>query len=136
MDAEPSNRGGQADDVPVPESDSELLALATGHLDEGPTDEDVAVFYDDISGALLPTAEVRRARQEELEFLRSFPVYQKVPEEQARGKHKISVRWCDVDKGDAGARNVRSRLVGREYRWQNPFMEGTFAATPPLESLR
>ena len=31
---------------------------------------------------------------------------------------------------------VRSRLVGREFRWKGPFMQGTFAATPRLESLR
>ena len=31
---------------------------------------------------------------------------------------------------------IRSRLVGREFRWKDPVMQGTFAATPPLESLK
>ena len=26
--------------------------------------------------------------------------------------------------------------MGHEYKWQDPFMQGTFAATPPLESLK
>ena len=93
-------------------------------------------FYDDVSGKLLPTPLVRAARLEEIKFSQSFPVYEKVPEDQARGKQKVSVRWCDVNKGDDREPQVRSRLVGREYKWQDPFMQGTFAATPPLESLR
>ena len=46
------------------------------------------------------------------------------------------MRWRDVNMGDDQTPQVRSRLVGREYKWQDPFMQGTFAATPPLESLK
>ena len=108
----------------------------TGHEPGGVPDEEVATFYDEASGVLLDSALVRAARQEEIKFLRSFPVYEKVPEAQAEGKERVSVRWCDLNKGDDKAPNYRSRLVGREFKWQDPFMQGTFAATPPLESLR
>eukprot|EP00971_Amphidinium_carterae_P113479 2248307-Amphidinium_carterae.1 len=83
---------------------------ATGHDETEYPEEDVAEFYDDVSGELLPTAGVRQARKEELEFLQSFPVYQKVPEGEAKGKTVVSVRWCDVNKGDDETPNLRSRL--------------------------
>eukprot|EP00973_Karenia_brevis_P010800 1461554-Karenia_brevis.AAC.1 len=76
------------------------------------------------------------ACKEEVELLKKFPVDEKVPEAMSKGKHKISTRWCYVNKGDNLHVLVRARLVGREFRWQDPFMQGTFAATPPLEALR
>ena len=51
-------------------------------------------------------------------------------------KERVSVRWCDVNKGERDNMVIPSRLVGREFRWKDPFMQGTFAATPPLESLK
>ena len=53
-----------------------------------------------------------------------------------KARRRVSVRWCDVNKGDRDNMVIRSRLVGREFRWKDPFMQGTFAATPPLESLK
>ena len=108
----------------------------TGHEELDIPDECVEAFYDDVSGKMLPAKLVKKARQEESEFLRSFPVYVKVPEKEAKGKTRVSVRWCDVNKGDLEAMEIRSRLVGREFKWKDPFMQGTFASTPPLESLR
>eukprot|EP00971_Amphidinium_carterae_P035259 694032-Amphidinium_carterae.1 len=64
-----------------------LIALeqgATGHDETEYPEDDIAQFYDDVSGKLLPTAGVRKARKEELEFLQSFPFYQKVPEAEAK----------------------------------------------------
>ena len=40
----------------------------------------------------------------------------------------------DVDKGDRDNMVILSRLVGR-VSVEDPFMQGTFEATPPLESL-
>jgi len=48
----------------------------------------------------------------------------------------ISIKWCDLNKGDEQRPAYRSRLVGRELKKWDPFMSGTFAATPPTESLR
>ena len=109
----------------------------TGHIDEPIEDEELAKFYDDVTEKLLPGHLIREAHQEEFEFLNTFLVYRKVPEANAKGKERVSVRWCDVSKG-CGSSNmaVRSRLVGREYRWEEPLMQSTFAATLPLQSLR
>eukprot|EP00971_Amphidinium_carterae_P006226 122618-Amphidinium_carterae.2 len=83
--------------------------------------EDTAKFYDDVSGKLLPIAGVRQARKK-LEFLQSFPVNQRVLEGEAKGKTVVSVRWCYVRKGDDETPNLGSRLVGREYKWKDPFI--------------
>ena len=93
-------------------------------------------FYDEISGALLDPKLVMEARAKEIEFVKEFEVYKKVPAEDAVGKTKVSLKWCDVNKGDNAAPEYRSRLVARELKVWNPLMTGTFAATPPTESLR
>ena len=108
----------------------------TGHDLEDWPDEEVAQFYDDVSGEMLPAKLVKAARREEVDFLKRFPMYEKVPEATAKGKRRISTMWCYVNKGDKANLLVRARLVGREFKWQDPFMQGTFAATPPLEALR
>ena len=41
-----------------------------------------------------------------------------------------------MNKGDDSNYNIRARVVGKEFKASNPMMEGTFAATPPLEALR
>ena len=41
---------------------------------------------------MLPASEVKKARLEEIEFLRSFPVYEKVPAARSKGKQMVSVR--------------------------------------------
>ena len=93
-------------------------------------------FYDDISGALLDSALVGKAREEELKFVRDFGVYTKVPAYEAVGHPLISTRWLDINKGDARTPFYRSRLVCREFKSSDPFLEGTFAATPPGEALK
>ena len=65
-----------------------------------------------------------------------FQVYKKVSESNAKGKERVSVCWCDVNEGDSNSMAARSRLVGREFRWKDPFMQGTFAATQPMEGHR
>eukprot|EP00973_Karenia_brevis_P062212 8653645-Karenia_brevis.AAC.1 len=89
-----------------------------------------------MSGELLPRSLVRAARKQEVEFPKKFPVYEKVPEAMSKGKQTISTRSCYVKKGDDLNLAVRARLCGREFKWQDPFMQGTFAATPPSEALR
>ena len=49
-------------------------------------------------------------------------------------KDPITVRWIDINKGDAQTPNYRSRLVAREiYTYKR---DDLFAATPPLEALK
>ena len=59
-----------------------------------------------------------------------------MPEELARGKAWVTVKWCDVNKGGHERPEYRSRLVARELKAWGPTMGGAFAATPPTESLR
>ena len=77
--------------------------------------EDVA--WDDVSGATLDPKEVRRAREEEIQYVRTMKFYDKVPIEQCYakiGRAPISTRWIDINKGDQSNPNYRSRLVARE----------------------
>ena len=74
---------------------------------------------------LVPTA-----RQKQIKFLNKFPVYKKNQEANAKGKNRVSVRWCGVQ-----GRLQQHGLVALESPWKNPFMHGAFGATP-LESPR
>ena len=85
---------------------------------------------------MLPAESVRKARKYELGYLQKLPVYPKVPPHLAKGNGKIGTIRCDVNKGDALQPEVRSRLVGKEFNWKGPLMEGAFAATPPVEALK
>ena len=52
----------------------------------------------------------------------------------AAGKHIITKR-LDVDKGDMQRQNLHARLVGRELKLKDHWLD-VLPATPPLESLR
>ena len=88
--------------------------------------------FDDVSGAELDPILVRLARQEEMEYFRERKVYEKVDAEECwnvTGKGPISVRWIDINKGDAANPKYRSRLVAKEFNTGvDPEL---FAATPP-----
>ena len=75
---------------------SALEPGVTGHEDEQIDEEAIELFYDDITGRLLPQKLVRKARGKEIEFVHTFKVYEKVPAHNAKGKKIISVRWCDI----------------------------------------
>ena len=66
----------------------------------------------------------------------SFPVYIKVPRADSRGKIFIKVRWIDHSKGGKEKMNINSRLVAREFKFLDLYMDGTFAPTPPIGALR
>ena len=105
----------------------------TGHEEVDLTEyEDV---FDEISGQALPPELVAAARQVELQFLKTFPVYELVPRAASVGKRFLQVRWVEVDKGDRRKRNIRSRLVAKDFRFLNPYLTNTFAGVPPLEAL-
>jgi hypothetical protein len=50
------------------------------------------------------------------------------------GRKPIGVKWVDVNKGDEGRPEYRSRLVAKEIKKDK--REDLFAATPPLEALK
>ena len=93
--------------------------------------------FDDVFGAMLDLKKVQRARMEEVEYVRTMRLYDKVPITECRrrtGKDPITVRWIDINKGDENQPNYRSRLVAREINTYN--RDDLFAATPPLEALK
>jgi hypothetical protein len=77
-------------------------------------------FWDDVNGKVLDTEGVRKARQDEIEFVKKMSLYKVVPVSecyQKTGKAPIRTRWVDSDKGEG---KLRSRLVAMDLivgRW-------------------
>ena len=89
-----------------------------------------------MTGTALDPQEVRRAREDEMEFIRNMRVYDKAPRSWAwgAGRKAIGVRWIDINKGDSVNPKYRSRMVAKEYK--DSVAHEMFAATPPVEALR
>ena len=92
--------------------------------------------WDDVSGACLDPREVRKARMEEIRYVRKKKVWVKMSRQEAMrlGIKIIKTKWIDINKGDVANPIHRSRFVGKEFN--DGEVEGLFAATPPLEALR
>ena len=102
---------------------------------------EVMDYYDDISGEKLPYDLVVKARQEEINWVRSIGFYDKVPRAVAlqRGVRPLQVRWVDVNKGDRSHYKVRSRIVGKELKSKTRealLAHELFSATPPWETVK
>ena len=70
-------------------------------IEEG-NDEEVQIAWDDVSGAELDPQRVRRAREEDIAYVNTMGLYNKVPTQQCyerTGKAPIFVRWIDINKG-------------------------------------
>ena len=68
---------------------------------------------------------------------RKHDVYSKVPIKEClekTGRKPIGVKWVDVNKGDEGRPEYRSRLVAKEIKKDK--REDLFAAARPLEALK
>ena len=92
---------------------------------------------DDVSGAFLNPQMVKKARADEIEYVRTMKLYTKVPISEClekTGKQPIAVRWIDVNKQDTTNPLYRSRLVGKEFNTYNDM--SLYPATPPIEALR
>ena len=51
-------------------------------------------YYDDISGKVLDTKGVEKARKDEVEIIESFPVWEKIPRyKMPKGTKTIGTRW-------------------------------------------
>ena len=103
--------------------------------------EDYNKFFDNISGEELPSDLVLNARQEEIEWVRSINLYDKVPRAEAdsKGIRPLQIRWVDVNKGDRAHYNVRSRLVGKELKARTKhalLAHELFSAMPPWEMVK
>ena len=98
--------------------------------------EEMNTAWDDVFGAELNPMEVKKARKEEIEYVRKMKLYTKVPIEECYatiGRAPITARWVDINKGDKVNPNYRSRFVAREINTHE--RDNLFAGTPPLEAL-
>ena len=96
-------------------------------------------FLDDSSGAALDAELVKKARAEELQWLKGEKVYTRVPASEAQGP-LLKIKWIDINKGDNDSPKVRSRLVAKEIRKakapdQQLLPNETFSSTPPTETV-
>ena len=91
---------------------------------------------DDVSGEALDPSMVKKAREEEMSYIRKKGVWKKVRRKWAieNGIKIIDGRWVDINKGDTFRPKYRSRYVGKEF--DNSDVEGLFAGTPPMEAFR
>eukprot|EP00971_Amphidinium_carterae_P049842 982407-Amphidinium_carterae.2 len=79
-----------------------------------------------LTSAVLGAQVVKQARLEEVRFAHEFHLYDKVPRQCSEGKPFITVKWVDVNKGDA-----QQAMVTRELKSWGSGMSGAFAATLP-----
>ena len=102
------------------EGEWKLYAMEIGvQVDEDAVDLDnppaeLEVHYDNISGAMLDPVKMNAARRQEVDFVRVFGVYRKIPRGGAVGGQFVTVKWIDVNKGDEKRPGYRSRLVARD----------------------
>ena len=89
--------------------------------------------WDDVRGGQLNTEEVRKARMEEVQYMKNKGLWEVVPRERAEAKRVVSVKWVDTNKGTEENPVIRSRLVARDFRVADKDREDLFAATPPWE---
>ena len=96
--------------------------------------------YDSNTGVELDPESVKKARMEELAWMKKQEIYVKVPlaEAEACGKKVISLKWVGRNKGDALRPNHRSRLVCREVKRSASAEHipeyASFSAMPPLKA--
>ena len=92
--------------------------------------------WDDLTGMRLDGQKVMEARGKEVDYIRGKKVWIKIPRSTAvaKGIKIVKGRWIDINKGDDENPMYRSRYVGKEFN--DGSMDGLFAGTPPLESLR
>ncbi len=76
-------------------------------------------YWDDVNGGRLIPEEVKKARAEEVAWVKKQGVYTFVDEKQCwkeAAKPHITLKWVDMNKGDDVKRKYGSRLVIREIK--------------------
>ena len=53
--------------------------------------------WDDVKGGMLDRDEVRKARTEEVEYMKRLGLWEVVSRKQAVDKRMVSVKWVDTD---------------------------------------
>ena len=100
-------------------------------------------FYDQYSGLFLPTAGVRAARQDEVDFANKLQAFEPRSREEAiakMGRAPFGTRWIDCNKGDEKHLELRNRMVVQETRRTSTIAIDDIASVtssiPPLEVVR
>jgi len=112
---------------------SNLRVHGDNITDDGP------VAYDEYPGLQLSPVLVKKAREDEIDFLNKLGTWSVVPRSQAddEGLGILRARWVERNKGDELKPFERSRLVLQETKRISSIAAGeSIAATPPLEALR
>ena len=106
---------GQLDGKHEEDGEDAVLCPTLKGLKEWHKSGEAESAWDDVTGAHLDVDEVRRAREDEMKFIRDMHVYDKVPRSLAwrAGKKVIGVRWIDINKGDSVNPKYRSMMVAR-----------------------
>jgi hypothetical protein len=108
--------------------------------DDEENQELLKVAWDDVNGGELDANLVKKARTEEIEYMKAKKIWRLVPRWECRrkmGKEPITTKWVDTNKGTQERPIVRSRLVARDFKVKNEKdREDLFAATPPWEAKR
>ena len=111
--------------------------------DGSKADADTACFYDQYTGLVLPTAGVRAARRDEVDFANKLVAFDPRTRDEAyekMGRAPFGTRWIDCNKGDDKTPELRSRMVVQETRKTSTIAIDDIAAvtssTPPLEVVR
>lgn len=88
----------------------------------GPEDIEVPQLWGDSNGGVLPSDLVRKARVEELVWLHTMKVYEKVVDIgrlwAETGKPPITLHWVGTIKGSSASQFIRSRLRGSRVEGQ------------------
>ena len=91
-------------------------------------------------GGELRVEDVKNERGEEVGYIVKRGIWSERSVEECwrvTGKEPMSVRWVDTNKGTKEKPDVRSRMVGRDFKGGKGRDEDElFASTPPLEALR
>ena len=98
-------------------------------------------MFDEVTGLQLPAELVTKGKKEEIDWVKSIKLYDKVPRRLAkeRGKPIVKTRWVIVNKGDTENYNVRCRLVGQELKAKTKealLAYELFSAMPPWEIVK
>ena len=122
-----------------------LQALESGPTVEEPCLAEMAdydhVYYDNVTGASLPSEMCEEAMELEIKYMKEMNVY--TPSEHGAVKEQgltpIGTRWLFTNKGDTEHPFIRTRLVARETKSTTKMdltdTSTTFAATHLLRGL-
>jgi hypothetical protein len=69
----------------------------TGHDEQEWDPEELETFFDELTGEQLNPKDVHEAKVKEIEVLRTFPVYEKVPESYAK-RQGVHLDEVDLDQ--------------------------------------